>query len=72
MKKIREIKFVINYPHNENIYYDLLIKLDGLMTNYHDYMTTEPIACDEEVKELSNVNWDLTCALLTMILREDH
>ena len=49
-KKIREIQFAIYYPHNENIYYDLLIKLDGLMTNYHDYMTTEPIACDEEVK----------------------
>lgn len=35
-------------------------------------MTTGPIVCDEELKRLPNTNWDLTCALLTMILREDH
>ena len=53
-------------------FYDVLEKCDALKTNYHEYMTTAPINCDEEVRRLSTADYDLCCALLTMLLREDH
>ena len=40
--------------------------------NYGDYMITEPIDCQEELKRLPEADYDLCCALLTMLLREDH
>ena len=39
---------------------------------YGDYMITEPINCDEELKRVPTANYDLCCALLTMLFREDH
>ena len=53
-------------------YYELLEKLGSMKYGYGDYMTTEPINCDEELKRTSSADWDLCCALLTMLLREDH
>ena len=53
-------------------FYDVLEKCDALKTNYHEYMTTAPINCDEELRRLSTADYDLCCALLTMLLREDH
>ena len=38
----------------------------------HYYMTTEPIHCDKELERLPEADYDLCCALLTMLLREDH
>ena len=35
-------------------------------------MTTSPIDCDKELERLSNADYDLCTALLTMLLREDH
>lgn len=40
--------------------------------NYWDYMTTEPINCNEELKRLPTADYELCTALLTMLLREDH
>ena len=40
--------------------------------NYGDYMIAEPIDCQEELKRLPEADYDLCCALLTMLLREDH
>jgi hypothetical protein len=53
-------------------FYETLEKCDALKTNYHDYMTTAPIDCDKELLRLSRADYDLCCALLTMLLREDH
>lgn len=53
-------------------YQDLLNKLGGIKRNYADYMTTEPVDCDAELKRIETANFDLCCALLTLLLREDH
>ena len=53
-------------------FYETLEKCDALKTNYHDYMTTAPIECDKELLRLPRADYDLCCALLTMLLREDH
>lgn len=53
-------------------YYKLLENMCSMKHDYGDYMTTEPINCDEELKRTATADWDLCCALLTMLLREDH
>ena len=35
-------------------------------------MATQPINADEELKRLPSADYDLCCALITMLLREDH
>ena len=55
-----------------DICYDVLEKCGALITNYHNYMKTAPINCDEELMRLPSADYDLCCALLTMLLREDH
>ena len=49
--------------------YEVLEETGDLKTNY---MTTEPINCNEELKRLESADYDLCSALLTMLLREDH
>ena len=53
-------------------YYEALENLEDMKYNYGDYMITEPIDCQEELKRLPEADYDLCCALLTMLLREDH
>lgn len=53
-------------------YYELLGIMGSMKYGYGDYMTTAPINCDEELKRTATADWDLCCALLTMLLREDH
>ena len=50
----------------------MLEDIDGSKYNYFDYMTTAPINCDVELNRLPEADWALTCAFLTMLLREDH
>lgn len=47
-------------------------RIDALKTNYHDYMTTAPFNCDRELGRLPDADYDLTYALMTMLLREDY
>ena len=56
----------------ESIYNEVLEKCDVIKLHYHDYMTTAPIDCDKELLRLSSADYDLCCALITMLLREDH
>jgi len=35
-------------------------------------MITEPVNTDEELKRIKTADFDLCCALLTLLLREDH
>lgn len=71
-EKVKAIQFVIENPNSGEVYYKLLEDMNALKTNYWDYMTTEPIDCDVELERLSEADFDLCAALLTMLLREDH
>ena len=53
-------------------FYDVLEKCNALKTNYKEFMTTEPIDYDVELRRLPAAGFDLCCALLTMLLREDR
>ena len=65
-------KLIVNDVSSEERFYVILEKCDVLKANYNEYMTTVPIDCDVELRRLPNANYDLCCALLTMLLREDH
>lgn len=71
-EKIKAIQNVIANPGNETMYYKLLEDIGDLKRNYRDYMITSPINCDEELKRLPTADYELSTALMTMILREDH
>ena len=71
-EKILAIQHAIDRPNTEELYYDLLERMGDLKRNYWDYMSTEPINCDVELRRLSEADYDLCAALLTMLLREDH
>ena len=65
-------KLMVNDVLRAEYFYNILEKCEVLKTNYNEYMTTAPIDCDEELRRLSTANYDLCCALLTMLIREDH
>ena len=71
-EKAQMIQAVIDQPGRERTYYGLLEDLGDLKSNYADYMTTEPINCNEELHRVKNADYELCIALLTAILREDH
>ena len=54
------------------LFYEVLEQCDALKKIYHEYMTTAPINCDEELLRVPTADYELCCALLTMLLREDH
>ena len=54
------------------LFYDILEECGDLKFNYCDYATTHPIDCNQELLRLPTVDYDSCCALLTMLLREDH
>lgn len=69
-KRIKELRN--NNIPTEGPYYELLKDIGGLKTDYDTYIETSPINCNEELKRLPSADFDLCCALLTMLLREDH
>ncbi len=71
-EKIKAIQEVIGQPNTEEVYFLLLERMGDTKYNYWDYMITDPINCDEELKRLPKADYELATALLTMILREDH
>lgn len=52
--------------------YKILETIEALKINYGDYLITEPINCDEELKRVEFADYELCSALFTMLLREDH
>jgi len=54
------------------LFYDILEACNALKLNYTEYATTHPIDCRRELLRLPNADYDTCCALLTMLLREDH
>ena len=72
-EKIRRIQRILGLKDpREDLYADLLKTMGNLKTNYGDYMITEPIDCNEELKRVPGADYELCTALLTMLLREDH
>ncbi len=53
-------------------YYSILEEIGDYKSNYKDYMTTAPIDVDAELRRLSDADYELCTALLTMLLREDY
>lgn len=53
-------------------YYSTLEDIGDYKSNYKNYMTTAPIDVDDELRRLSNADYELCTALLTMLLREDY
>ena len=53
-------------------YYKALEKIRNIKSNYGDYLITELINCSTELERLPGADYDLCCALLTMLLRKDH
>ena len=51
---------------------ETLEKIGDMKYNYGDYLITEPVNYDEELKRLPGADYDLCCALFSMILREDY
>lgn len=55
-----------------DLWYEALEKIGVIKYNYGDYMVTEPIDCNQELKRVVTADYELCCALLTMLFREDH
>ena len=49
-----------------------LEEINAIKYQYHEYMTTAPVDAEEELKRLAFADYDLCCALITMLLREDQ
>ncbi|GMN96897.1 hypothetical protein [Blautia wexlerae] len=72
-EKIRRIQRILEVKDSqENVYADLLEVMGDLKTNYGDYMITEPIDCEAELKRVPKADYELCTALLSMILKEEH
>ena len=73
LEKIAELKSLEKITeHNIEKYYSVLEKCDMMIYNYRDYMTTAPIDCNAELRRIETSDFETLCALLTMLLREDH
>lgn len=72
-KKIKILKSIpTNGAQQEDIVRETIYECDLLKQDYNRYMTTHPIDCDMELRRLQTADYDLCCALLTMLFREDH
>lgn len=69
-EKIKKIQYAMDHPDNVTIYYKLLEDMGDMKYNYQDYMITN--SCDKELERLPEADYELSTALLTMLLREDH
>ena len=57
---------------SESFFYEELEECGDLKLNYSEYASTHPIDCDRELLRLPTADYDTCCALITMLLREDH
>ena len=46
-----------------------LEKIKDMKYNYSDYLITEPVNYEEELKRLPEADYDLCCALFSMVLQ---
>ena len=69
--KIKVIREFISKPNISRLY-EMLERIDLIKYNYTEYMITAPINCDEELRRISDAEYDVACAIMTMLLREDR
>ena len=55
-------------------FYKALEDAGDIKFQYHEYASPKDggLNCEEELKRLQNADYDICCALMTMLLREDH
>ena len=71
--KIERLQSLLNPTTTlADAFYETLEDINAIKYHYYDYMVTEPINVSEELKRLPSADYDLCCALITMLLREDH
>lgn len=71
--KIKILKSIsTNDLRQKDLLCETIYKCNLLKHDYSSYMTTHPVNCDIELLRLPSSNYDLCCALLTMLFREDH
>lgn len=63
---------MLSFTGNECLYYQTMEAAEWMKYNYADYANTHPVNVNEELRRLSDADFDLCCALMTMLLREDH
>jgi len=56
---------------NQHEYVSALRRMNDLKPGYMDYMTTEPLAVEFELLRVEGADYDLCCAILTMLAYED-
>ena len=54
------------------LFYDILEECEALKPDYSNYASTHPIDCNRELRQFDAANYELCCALITMLLREDY
>lgn len=70
-EKICMLQPILDDPYSPTLF-RVLETMGDEKYHYYDYLTTNPMNCDKELERLDSANYDLSCALLTMLLREDH
>lgn len=64
---------LLTYDHGKfDRYYDQLETLGLIKYDYGAFLITEPINIEVELRRVPDADFDLCCALLTMLFREDH
>ncbi len=53
-------------------YYEIMENAGWIEYKYPSFMSTVPISVNEELKRLPTADFSLCCALMIMLLREDH
>ena len=72
-EKIQKIQEILELKDpQEDLYVNLLRTMGDLKNNYGDYMITEPLDYNKELKRIPSADYELCTALLSMMLREDH
>ncbi len=71
-EKRKIIQELLDNPKHVDYYYKALEDMGDLKSNYYDYISTESMSCDEELRRVPTADYELCTALLTMLLREDH
>lgn len=66
------IEKMSNAGDSATSYYDIMENAGWIEYKYSRFMTTVPIDANEELKRLPNADFSLCCALMTMLLSEDH
>lgn len=66
MQKKKQLLLQLNANRNfrEMVYYKILEQLGDLITNCGDYMITEPINCDDELKSFPEADYEFLCSLV--------